>query len=534
MRVSALDPADINLAWEHLSDAERAELDEHLAEVIPDGLPEFFQVANPEYRHPEHLFAPGVDKDGKPSRSLGETLEATIRGRLEACFSTPPQFGKTILILAALLWYACKRPGSASAYVSYGDEPMAEKSDIARKMAETVGLKPKGPKSCLTLKNGSKIFFTYVNGPLESKAITGILALDDLYKSILEAESAAYRRTVREWFFSTALGRRHPTTSTIVIMHRWTADDLIGELSGEAEASGIDAPERQVWPWTNYPALWPDGRSLWESLKPAAYMREVQAQVGPFRWLSQYQGKPTAKGGRVFEGVYWYRSAAYTPPDAAAGETFRLPERHLLNIGIGVDLAYTEKTSSDWSVAVVLGEYDGHWYVIEALRRQVKADVFAIELERLYRKYPGAQMRWDGSSTEIGSAHLMTRFVKIPLQGVLAKGKPFDRAQDSGAAWRQGLILLPHPDDHPEHIEWLPEFARIVTSFIGGEDAEDDDVVALASGFALLPAKKIYRAPAYGTPEWVAAQTKKDQDAALARVRGALRQKERNAKWGRP
>lgn len=524
MNLDGLTLEDIEAAWPGLSEEQQAQFDALLKDAIPDDLLGFYALANPEYRHPEHLFAPGIDKDGRPAKSLGQTLEATLDAPQMASFSTPPQFGKTVLVLCAILWFAFRRPDSRNAYVSYNDDIALAKSDEFRKMAKAIGLQPTGPKSCITIRNGSQIVFTSVDGPLEGKPVTGLLILDDPYKNRLDAESAAARKEVSSWFTSTALGRTHPSTSVIVIGHRWTVDDLIEELIPKG------------WPWSNYPALWPSGRSLWESFKSAVFLLVRRTQVGPFIWESEYQGNPTAKGGRLFEGVYKYVSEdpSFTTKGAPPGETIRLPNRSLLNIAIGVDLAYTEKTSSDWSVAVVLAEYDARWYVLEVVRRQVKADVFAEELLLLSQKYPGAQMRWDGSTTERGAADLMRRFVKVPLQSVLAQGKPFNRAQLVGAAWRTQKVLLPDHTDKAlqSSAVWLPEFARILTSFTA-EATEDDDVAALASAHALLPAKPIVVLPKYGTPEWQARQNELEFKQEIATAKQLQQQQQRNDRWQR-
>ncbi len=481
----------------------------------PESLPAFFLRACPDYNHPEHLFAPGVDKLGQPARSLGDTLQAAIYAPQQASFSTPPQFGKSVLILVALAWYAMRKPRSVSAYLSYNDDIALAQSEKCRAMCKAAGLKPTGPKGRIRLRNGSVILFASRSGPLEGKEITAFAVLDDPYKNRQEAESGVERETIRKWFFSTFLGRTHPTTSVIIIAHRWTADDLIAEL------------DTQGFPWTNYPALWPDGRSLWESFKSAVWLNARKLVIGPITWLSEYQGQPMSRGGRLFDGVYYY-----TAKDPKPGEVL-LPARHLLKIAIGIDLAYTEKTASDWSVAVVMGEYDAQWYVLEVIRRQVKADVFTNELIALQKRYPSAHMRWRASTTEIGTADVIRSLGKVNIQGLLAQGKPYERALLSGAAWSRGAIHVPNPVTAGANGPEVAEFVRVVTTFSGGDAAEDDDVVAEAAAFEQLPAKPLTVASRYGSPEWILEQREQAQKDAILQVREQLRQRERTQRMGR-
>ncbi len=498
-----------------MTDAELRQFRQLEAAEVPESLPEFFARVRPDLKHPEHLFAPGVDKLGNPARSLGDTLAATIDAPQQASFSTPPQFGKSVLIQAALAWYSSRVPRSASAYVSYGEEISQKQSEICRAMCSAAGLSPRGPKSEIRLSNGSSIVFTYAGGPFEGMPVTGLEVYDDPYKNRKTAESAIERQTIREWFGSTFLSRRHPSTSVIIIGHRWTADDLIANVDDLG------------FPWTNYPALWPDGRSLWERFKSAEWLTAQKKVITSVTWESEYQGNPMAKGGRLFEGVHYYAAKDPEPGEA------QLPPRHLMKIAIGVDLAYSERTASDMSIALVLGEHDARWYVLEVLRRQVKADVFAQELVMLSKRYPGARMRWDGSTTERGAADIMRTFGKIDLQGVLAVGKPLDRAQIVSAAWRNGRVFVPNPATAGQAGADVDEFVRVVTTFAGGDGAEDDDVVALASAFIQLPAKALTVRAKEGSPEWIMEQREKAQKQAIREVLDQQRRQGRNERRAR-
>lgn len=500
---------------DRLSDADLRELDAIESAGHRESLAEFFLRAQPDYDHPAHLFAFGVDKNGNPGRSLGHTLAETVDTPQQASFSTPPQFGKSILVLVALAWFAMRVARSVSAYVSYNDKIVREQSDKCWRICWLAGLEPTGSKSRIALNNGSVILFSTIRGGLEGMAVTGIAVLDDPYKNRSEAESPIERDFVRRWFISTFLGRTHPTTSVLIIGHRWTADDLISVMDDQSEPAAR-------FPWTNYPAIWPNGASLWEQFKSAVWLNAKRLLVGFITWESEYQGRPMARGGRLFEGVYRWSL------DGRDG-TVKLPDRHLLKIAIGVDLAYTEKTASDWSVAIVLAEHNARWFVLEVHRDQVRASVFADRLKLLQARYPGSHMRWHGSTTEKGAADAMRHLGKINLQGVQAVGKPYDRAQLVGAAWCRQAVMVPSLDNANDPIA-VETFINVLTSFSGGDGAQDDDVAALASAFEQLPARPLAPTVSVGSPEWIMRQREETRKMLESQVLAKQRQKERGVR----
>ena len=425
--------------------------------LAPKRLLTFFKFANPKLLSPIHL------------PELTQAFEQATYIPLRKCFSTPPQTGKSILTLTGLIWFGWKKPGTTSAYCSYSDDITMAQSDRAWKIATTAGLKPTGTKASMTLSNGSIINFVSVRGPLEGKPVDGILILDDPYKDRPQAESDVERSNVSDWFFSTALGRLHPSSSVFVIGHRWTPDDLIADL------------QIQGWEWRNYPALDEHDNSIWEELKPAAWFIEQRKTVGEYEWASSYLGQPRPRDGKLFRGItHWTEE--------------QLKDIHL-QIAIGVDCAVTAKTHADYSAYVVLGEHNAHWYVLEAYHAQVELPTFVTELKRVKASYPGAQMMWETSTTEKGGADLM-RSMGVPISSRLAVGDPYLRSQKLSAQWNNSMVHMP-----AEEKPWMPEFLKELNNFTGINDKNDDQMAAFASAFSMLPPHPVLRKPAYGSLE---------------------------------
>src|SRR5690606_39771543 len=77
--------------------------------------------------------------------------------------------------------------------------------------------------------------------------------------------------------------------------------------------------------------------ALFPEMWPVEALQAKRAKVLEFTWAALYQGRPRPKGGKVFHEPTFY---------AALPQTYRG--------AFGVDLAYTAKTTADWSICVEL------------------------------------------------------------------------------------------------------------------------------------------------------------------------------------
>jgi predicted phage terminase large subunit-like protein len=411
---------------------------------------DFVEWATPGSLRPTHLPA------------LTEAIEASINERQYRSFSAPPQFGKSVLILNGLVWAAWNRPGSTSAYVTYGDAAAQAQSAKAFAIAERAGLNPKGNLYEFKISNGSTLIFTSTDGPIESRGIDGLLVVDDPYKNPGEASSAADRKFVEDWFFGTALGRIHATSSIIVCHHRWTEKDLIVTLKRHGQDTGD-------FRWTNYPALDADGKSLWEALKPTDFLHKQKALTLTSKWEAYYQGNPRPDGGRVFGEVQTYKVLP-----ALRGR-----------YAIGIDQAFSSKKASDFNTLVVMLRVGTDYYVVEAQRSKESAPLFMVRLKKACAKYGTNTVRWYCGPTEIGQGQLMAR--EIPgFQVMPASVGKLERAQPLAAAWETrdghvGQVFV------PKEADWVDEYLEEMQDFTGTTaDLHDDFVDASAAVFDAL------------------------------------------------
>ena len=371
--------------------------------------------------------------------------------------------------LHGLAWALSIRPELQLAFASYAGRFAEKKSRKARGLALKAGLPlaadAQSRQDWRTGVDDGGVWATSIGGQLTGEGFH-LLLVDDPHKGRAEAESSARREDVWEWFNDDALSRLEPSGSCIVTATRWHTDDLIGRLVS-----------RGGWEVVNLPAI-NDGsdpsRAVGEALWPERYtaerLRQIQEAVGEYTWASLYQGQPRPRGASVFRDAHYYSALPIN------GRRYC----------IGFDLAYTSKTYSDYSVAVVTLECDGVFYVVDVVRVQAEAPAFGERLKALQDRYNGARTCGYVGGTELGVVDFL-RANGLSIDTFPAKTDKFVRAQPVAAAWNAGKLLL--PESHPE---WLDPFLSEVCGFTGVKDSHDDQVDALAGAFdGLAMAKPI-------------------------------------------
>jgi predicted phage terminase large subunit-like protein len=439
----------------HLALQARAELELRRRRRLDGPLQEAIPAITPKWSSPRHL------------QRLTDLFERIARGeRVRALVSVPPQHGKTETILHGLAWLLRKRPELRNAYASYAASLAFTKSRQARDYALAAGVQLRADANKVNdwvTTAGGGLLATGVGGPLTGSPVDGVLLVDDPHKNRAEAESATIREGIKGWWPSTAMTRVHPTASVIVVHTRWHPDDLIGWLQDDqpdgwevivlrAIADGTDPGD------TRQPgeALWPEARPLW-------FLEERRREMGEYDWASLYDQRPRPKGGAVFGDVHLYDE---------------LPRG--FRVCIGIDLAYTERTSSDYSVAVVLAESGGLYYLLEVVRLQVPAPAFGERLKALRQAYPGAKLFGYVGGTEKGTIDFL-KGQGVHIETKPAVGDKFVRATPAAASWNAGKILCPRSAP-----PWLDPLLGEVKSFTGVRDRRDDQIDALAAAHDAL------------------------------------------------
>src|SRR5688572_18118584 len=164
---------------------------------------------------------------------------AILYGGVDFCFSGPPQHGKTLatehaFIFSGMLQAIRRANGDRSeapshAYSTFADDRARQILNETQALAFEAGLDPHTRDGELSFEGGTRIKFTGTNAgtltgwPIRAKSLH---VVDDPIGARKDAISAVKRQALRDWFHGVAFTRRHPGASCVIMMARWTQDDL--------------------------------------------------------------------------------------------------------------------------------------------------------------------------------------------------------------------------------------------------------------------------------------------------------------------
>lgn len=401
---------------------------------------DFYGRISPHYVYPEHL------------QDLVDAFERIDNGEsVELVVTVPPRHSKTETIMHGIAWLLQRNPRREFIYGSYSSDPANEKSRIVRQYCEQAGIAfadDANQVSRWKTKQGGGFLAGGVGGG-QTGFGGDVIIIDDPYKGLIDASSGAYRKRVREWVSGTLYTRRSPGASFIIVQTRWHPDDIAGEK------------ERGGWQLLKKPAINEEGKPLWGERFSLEELAKIKSQVGSYVWNSLYECEPPTKTGALFPSVY---TADVVPPGCI--------------VYCGIDMAYSEKTSADYSVAVFIAKH-GHgdsatFYVIDVIRSQSKVTAFAPRVIEAMKRHGVMNAHWYASGTELGGAgHL--RSLGLNVVAKPPRGDKKIRALHSSALWEEGRVRV------IASAPWADEFAAEVCSFTGVGDDHDDIVDAMVA-----------------------------------------------------
>jgi predicted phage terminase large subunit-like protein len=403
---------------------------------------DFIPALSPRLAAPSHL------------HELTDVFQRIARGEpVDSVSDVAPRMGKTETITHGLAWLLAQNPSLRLCYATYSDRLAQKKSRKIRELAKRAGVPlaadSKSKSDWRTTEDEGGLWATSPGGSITGEGFD-VIVIDDPMKGRAESESSIVRERTVEWFVSDVITRAEPNASKIVNGTRWHPEDLVGYCIGLG------------WEHIHLPALTPEGESLWpERWSTAALHRLRETMGGPdgYEWTSLYMGNPRGRGARVFGDVNHYDTLPASP----------------MQIAIGLDFAYSARTSADWSVAVVLGQHAGVYYVLDVVRVHEEPRAFRSRVQLLQQTHGGVATAY-AAATEMGGIEFV-REAGIPMHERTATIDKFSRAIGVAAAWNQGKVLL------PRSAPWLDKFVSEVCGFTGVKDRHDDQVDALAAAF---------------------------------------------------
>lgn len=230
-----------------------------------------------------------------------KVFNAIMMGGGRLIVNVPPRLGKS-LFLSTLLptWYLESFPNRRIILTCYGDALARDFGSKIRNLFATNDLLNTKLRADSTAagrwdtQSGGGMIATGAAGPLTGRG-GDLILVDDIHKNWSEAHSHLKLDNVWDWFKGTLQTRAEPNATIVLLMQRWSMDDLAGRLLREPGSR---------WEHLNLPAIAMPGikdelgRSPGESLCPERYSIEeyknIKSSVGQFVWESCYQQAPSS------------------------------------------------------------------------------------------------------------------------------------------------------------------------------------------------------------------------------------------------
>lgn len=366
-----------------------------------------FERAAPEYASPLDM-AVALDPRVVRTPALDLINQALVRtantpdGRL--IISMPPQEGKSQLASRRFpLWVLTQHPNTRVAVASYEANIASRwgrtvRDDITQH-ADRLGLSIRPDVSAQKewqLQDHDGGMFTAGVGAAMTGRPVDLLLIDDPVKGREQADSPTIQEKTYSWWTDTALTRLAPGAPVVLILTRWSENDLAGKLIAE---------EPDVWEVLNIPAQADHNPDRGETdplgREPGQFMVSARGRTtsqwearkrssGPKTWASLYQGRPAPTEGGVFP-TDWptYDTPLWVErPDGSRVVPGMGRADH--ELVISWDLAFKDTKNSDYVAGQVWLRVGADCYLLDMVHGRMDFNRTVQAVKDLAAKWPQA------------------------------------------------------------------------------------------------------------------------------------------------
>lgn len=408
--------------------------------------------------------------------------------------NTPPQHGKSNMIMDFVCWILGVAPEMRVIYASFSESLSTRANSYVQRRITTEKYQkvfpevqlPTGSDETLS-KTKTLIEFAGENHPgsFRNTTVRGSITgesldfgiIDDPIKGREQANSPTIRETTWNWFTDDFFTRFSEQAGMISIATRWHLEDPIGKLiEAEPKAKVLcyqaiadhDEPHRKA------------GEALFPELKSLEFLKKRKSILAPESWLSLYQQQPVAIGGNLIKSASFKRYSV-------------LPTLKYLRVF--VDAASKTKTMNDYTVFGLYGMGEnGGLYVIDILRgkwdftpmKQRAKDFWAKarSISTGGHRVTVRDMAVEDKSAGIQLIQDLKREELIPITEIQRNTDKYTRYLDVGGYISSGYVYL------PENAPWVNDFITECESFTGLGDTHDDQVDTLLDAIKYMLAEE--------------------------------------------
>lgn len=404
---------------------------------------------------------------------LLKLLEAVESGEIKRLMVLmPPGSAKsTYTSILFPAWYLARHPNDSVIAASHTAE-LAERfgrkvRNTLQEHAATLGIDVSSDNASAgqwSTTGGGEYFATGVRGPIAGHR-ADLALLDDPIKSREDADSETTSERNWEWWRSDLLPRLKPDGRVVLIMTRWSEDDLGGRVLEDMRAGG------QHWHVLRIPmeaeADDPLGRVMGEPLWPEWFTdaQRIEAKRDPRTWSALYQQRPAPESGDYFQRQ-WLRPVASVPP------------RESLRIYGASDYAVTSN-GGDYTVHGVVGvDADGGMWLLDIWRGQTSSDIWVQAFCDMVLQWK--PMAWAEESGQIRAG--VGPFLLRSMRERRAYVARFDFPTRSDKAVRAQSIrgrIAVNGLNIPESAPWRTDLINEMMSFPVGRHDDQVDMLGL-------------------------------------------------------
>jgi len=301
-----------------------------------------------------------------------------------------------------------------------------------------------------------------------------LFIIDDPVKSPEEAQSQTMSRRIWDWYRGVARTRLEPGGAMLLIMTRWSEDDLAGRLLADLDG--------EAWEVLNLPAIAEDndpigrvpGEALWPERFPLSELQATRKALGSYLWSALYQGRPAPLDGNVFRRS-WFRY--WTP----MGDSYQLePDSRVIPANscrrfITVDLAVSEKQSADYTVAAVWAVTKNQdLLLLDRIRKRIPGPDQIPLLRRLYDQWAPDTIGIEAVAYQL-SIIQHARRDGLPVKELKPDRDKVSRALVAAARLEGGTLYW------PATAPWLDEWENELLLFPNSRHDDQVDTLAYAA-----------------------------------------------------
>jgi len=184
---------------------------------------------------------------------------------------------------------------------------------------------------------GGEYFAVGVGGAMTGRG-ADLLIIDDPHKEKDLLSRDAFEKAY-EWYTSGPRQRLQPGGRIVLVMTRWSTNDLTGQLiKAQKDVKG------DQWDIVEFPAILPNDKAVWPEYWSRKELDSVKASISVGKWNAQYMQTPTAEEGAIIKREWWKDWPHDRPPKMSF-------------IIQSYDTAFLKKETADFSAITTWGVF---------------------------------------------------------------------------------------------------------------------------------------------------------------------------------